>query len=107
MLLPQPQTLPCTQFHFFRPPKIVKINLGSGGPLPQMWAMPKRKDVLFWEILSYLEVFNFTSGVVLLAANLGHRLESQVLLVVVDEPWRALWDVVKAEGEGDEEDEGA
>ena len=41
-----------------------------------------------------------------LAPDHGHRLESEVLLLVVDEPGRALRDVVEAEGEEDEEDAG-
>ena len=60
-----------------------------------------------WCCWVYLEVFNFTGRIVLLPANLRHRLESKVLLVVVDQPGGALGDVVEAEGEGDKEDEGA
>ena len=41
-----------------------------------------------------------------LAPDHGHGLESEVLLLVVDEPGRALRDVVEAEGEENEEDAG-
>ena len=41
-----------------------------------------------------------------LAPDHGHRLEGEVLLLVVDEPGRALRDVVEAEGEENEEDAG-
>ena len=58
-------------------------------------------------LLVYLEVFNFTGGVVLLSTDLRHRLESKVLLVVVHQPGGALGDVVEPEGEGDKEDEGS
>ena len=40
------------------------------------------------------------------APDHGHRLEGEVLLLVVDEPGRALRDVVEAEGEENEEDAG-
>ena len=36
----------------------------------------------------------------------GHGLEGKVLFLIVDEPGRALGDVVEAEGEEDEEDAG-
>ena len=57
--------------------------------------------------MGYLEVFNFTGSIVFLPTNLRHGLESKVLLVVVHQPGGALGDVVEAEGEGDEEDEGS
>ena len=38
--------------------------------------------------------------------DLRHRPEGEVLLLVVDQPRRALWDVVKPKHEGDQEDEG-
>lgn len=60
-----------------------------------------------WSGRSHLEVINLVGGVVLLPADLGHGLEGEVLLVVVDQPRRALRDVVQTEGEGDEEDEGS
>ena len=36
----------------------------------------------------------------------GHGLEREVFFLIVDEPGRALGDVVEAEGEEDEEDAG-
>ena len=58
-----------------------------------------------WCCWVYLEVFNFTGGIVLLPTDLRHGLESEVLLLIVDQPGGALRDVVEPKGEGDKEDE--
>ena len=58
-----------------------------------------------WCCWVYLEVFNFTGGIVLLSTDLRHGLESEILLIVVHKPGRTLGYVVEAESEGNQEDQ--